>query len=99
MYEAGQRIAFASPSRTNLLSSGGIAYHSQAQTITVMPSNGHHLTWEDILPNLTLDDNIHFCPTRVISLENTLAGTIFPQAEILRISEEAHKLGITMHLE
>lgn len=64
-----------------------------------MPANGHHLVWEEILPNLTLDDNIHFCPTRVISLENTLAGTVFPQAEIIRISEEAHKLGIIMHLE
>jgi len=38
-------------------------------------------------------------PTRVIALENTLHGTIFPQEEIINISEFARKEGIKMHLD
>ena len=38
-------------------------------------------------------------PTQVIELENTLNGSIFPQDEIIRISEWAHSQGIIMHLD
>ena len=38
-------------------------------------------------------------PTHVIALENTLNGTIFPQREIVKISEFARKEGIKMHLD
>ncbi|CDO72439.1 hypothetical protein BN946_scf184977.g140 [Trametes cinnabarina] len=38
-------------------------------------------------------------PTEVISLENTLNGTIFPHEEIVRISEYAHRVGVKMHLD
>lgn len=38
-------------------------------------------------------------PTRVIALENTLIGCIFPQEEILKISELAKPEGIRMHLD
>ena len=38
-------------------------------------------------------------PTTIISLENTLNGTIFPQDEIVRISEFAHANGLKMHLD
>ena len=79
---------------------GGIAFHCGASTEIVAPSNGHHLRWEeDIKPNLNLSDDIHFSPTRIISLENTLNGTIFPQDEIVKISTEARKLGLIMHLD
>ncbi|SPO32731.1 related to GLY1 - L-threonine aldolase, low-specific [Ustilago trichophora] len=79
---------------------GGIAFHCGASTEIVAPSNGHHLRWdEDIQPNLNLSDDIHFSPTRIISLENTLNGTIFPQDEIVKISTEARKLGLIMHLD
>lgn len=37
--------------------------------------------------------------TELIELENTLGGSIFPQDEIIRISEYAHKRGIKMHLD
>jgi threonine aldolase len=60
---------------------------SQATTDQIVPSNGHHLTLEDIIPHLQL------------GLENTLAGTIFPQEEIVRISEYARAEGIAMHLD
>lgn len=79
---------------------GGIAFHCGATTENLAPSNGHHLRWEeDIKPNLCLSDDIHFSPTRVISLENTLGGTIIPQDEVVKISTEARKLGLLMHLD
>ncbi len=37
--------------------------------------------------------------TELISLENTLNGTIFPQDEIVRISEFAHKNNLKLHLD
>ncbi|KAG6911757.1 hypothetical protein DXG01_000003 [Tephrocybe rancida] len=40
-----------------------------------------------------------FAPTEVISLENTLNGTIFPQDDIIAISDYAHSHGIKMHLD
>jgi threonine aldolase len=64
-----------------------------------MPSNGHHLTLEDIIPHLQLGENIHYRPTKLICLENTLSGTVFPQEEIKRISEYARAEGIAMHLD
>jgi threonine aldolase len=54
---------------------------------------------DDILPNLQLGNDIHTAPTRLICLENTLAGTVFPQEEIVKISEEAAKHDIIMHLD
>ena len=38
-------------------------------------------------------------PTHVIALENTLSGQIFPQKDIIEISEFAHSQGILMHLD
>lgn len=64
-----------------------------------MPVNGMHLTLEDIQAEVVLGNDIHTCPTRVISLENTLHGMIMPQSEIHRISEFARKHGIRMHLD
>jgi threonine aldolase len=38
-------------------------------------------------------------PTEVIALENTLNGTIFPQEEILAISDFARSQSLKMHLD
>lgn len=78
---------------------GGIAHHSQATTLPIIPQNGRHLTLKDVKPALILSDNIHYAPTRLISLENTLNGTIFPQDDIVAISEYAHSVGVKMHLD
>ncbi|KAH9921961.1 pyridoxal phosphate-dependent transferase [Epithele typhae] len=78
---------------------GGLAHHSGAHAQMVIPSNGHHITLEDVKEHAVLGEEIHTCPTTVISLENTLNGTIMPQDEILRISEYAHSNGINMHLD
>ncbi|KAI0343911.1 hypothetical protein BDW22DRAFT_1355132 [Trametopsis cervina] len=83
----------------NCYEAGGTAFHSGAHTLPVIPSNGHHITLEEIQQLAVFGDNIHFAPTEVIALENTLNGTIFPQDEIIRISEFAHSKGAKMHLD
>nr|XP_019049144.1 threonine aldolase [Kwoniella bestiolae CBS 10118]OCF28074.1 threonine aldolase [Kwoniella bestiolae CBS 10118] len=81
------------------MEAGGIAMFSQATTHQLFPSNGLHLTAEDIEPQLQLGTNIHISPTKLICLENTLSGMIFPQEEIVKIGELARKNDIGMHLD
>nr|XP_031861296.1 uncharacterized protein CI109_003268 [Kwoniella shandongensis]KAA5528368.1 hypothetical protein CI109_003268 [Kwoniella shandongensis] len=81
------------------MEAGGIAMFSQATTHQLVPSNGIHLTVEDIEPALQLGDNIHIAPTKLICLENTLSGIVFPQDEAVRIGELARKHDIGMHLD
>ncbi|KAK5940537.1 hypothetical protein PMZ80_006953 [Knufia obscura] len=78
---------------------GGISTLSGAGLITVWPANNHHLTLEDISKHAILSDDVHACPTRVISLENTLNGMIMPLSEVKRISEFAHSHNIILHLD
>jgi threonine aldolase len=78
---------------------GAIAVLSQAMLIPVVPSNGLYLTLEDIEEHAVLDDDIHLAPTKVISLENTLSGTIMPLTEVRRISAWARSKGLKMHLD
>lgn len=66
---------------------------------TVVPKNGIYLTLEDVRANAHLDDDVHTCPTRVISLENTLNGMIMPLDEVRRISAFAREHGIKMHCD
>lgn len=72
---------------------------SGAQAKPVVPRNGNHLTLEDVQENATLDDDVHSCPTRVISLENTLNGMILPLDEVRRIAAFAREHGIKLHLD
>ncbi|CCM02193.1 uncharacterized protein FIBRA_04273 [Fibroporia radiculosa] len=78
---------------------GGTAFHSGAQLECVLPSNGHHLTLEDVQNNVVISSDVHSCPTAIIELENTLNGTIIPQEEVIAISDYAHSNGIIMHLD
>lgn len=64
-----------------------------------MPTNGQYLTIEDIAPRLVFDVDVHYAPTRVISLENTLNGTIMPIEEIARIRQLTKEHGIKLHLD
>lgn len=54
---------------------------------------------EDVIENATTHDDVHGCPTRVISLENTLSGMVTPLSEVKRISEFARENGIKMHCD
>jgi threonine aldolase len=79
---------------------GGAFAFAGALPQTVSPANGRHLTLEDILPHVKLtQDKVHMCPTRVISLENSLRGMILPLAEARRICDFAHQNGIKVHLD
>ncbi|KAI0018522.1 threonine aldolase [Xylariomycetidae sp. FL0641] len=78
---------------------GGVASLCGAMLQTVAPANGRYLTLEDIRPHVVLGDDVHGCPTRVISLENTLGGLVMPLSEVARISEFARAHGILMHCD
>jgi threonine aldolase len=81
------------------LEAGGVAMLSGAIITGVVPANGNYLTLEDIETHAVISDNCHSCPTKVISLENTLRGIIMPLSEVRRISQFARKQGIKMHLD
>ncbi|KAI9722742.1 MAG: hypothetical protein M1812_001673 [Candelaria pacifica] len=78
---------------------GGVASLSGALVTGVTPKNGKYLTLEDIQEKIVLSDDVHSCPTKVISLENTLAGTIMPLSETLRICTFARENEIKLHLD
>ncbi|KAH9484847.1 putative low-specificity L-threonine aldolase [Psilocybe cubensis] len=78
---------------------GGAAFHSGAAIVAVAPTNKHHLTLQDVKDNIIISDDTHFAPTEVITLENTLNGTIIPQEEVIAISDYAHSLGLKLHLD
>ena len=78
---------------------GGIASTCGAMVQGVTPRNGEYLTLEDIKRKAVLSDDVHKCPTRVISLENTISGLIHPLSEIRRISKWAKAMGIKLHLD
>ncbi|PGH33858.1 threonine aldolase [[Emmonsia] crescens] len=66
--------------------SGALPALSQASVSPVIPTNGIHLTLNDVKKNMVSGDNLHFPPTRVVSLENTLSGTILPFKDAKEIS-------------
>ncbi|KAF5356333.1 hypothetical protein D9756_004250 [Leucocoprinus leucothites] len=78
---------------------GGAAFHSNAHAIPIDPANKHHLTLEEVQENVIMGTDVHFAPTQVVALENTLNGTIFPQDEIIKICDFAHSLGMKTHLD
>lgn len=68
----------------------------------IAPSNGHHLTLPDIQSHAITSSDLHACPTALISLENTLGGTILPLSDCRAISAWAHAQSprrIAMHLD
>ncbi|KAJ5698787.1 hypothetical protein N7462_000792 [Penicillium macrosclerotiorum] len=72
---------------------------SGASMHEVRASNGRYMTLEDIIKRAILTDDVHKCPTRVISIENTAGGCIVPLIELRRISEWAHRHGMMLHLD
>ncbi|RJE19727.1 Threonine aldolase [Aspergillus sclerotialis] len=89
--------------RSHIISmeAGGAATLCGALIQAVVPANGHHLTLEDVKKFATVRADVYDCPTRVISLENTLSGTIMPLPEAQAISAWARsqKPPIHMHLD
>ena len=63
-----------------------------------MPANDHHLTLSDVKKHAVTNTDIHYCPTHLISLENTLAGTILPLKDCQEISQWAHAQSPPIHV-
>lgn len=80
------------------MEAGGAATLYGALIVGVVPHNGHHLTLKDIKKHATLREDVYDCPTRVISLENTLSGTIMPLADARAISSWARRQNPPIHL-
>jgi threonine aldolase len=57
-------------SRAHILNweAGGVSALTGATVVGVSPGNGVFLTVEDVRRNVVLGDDVHACPTRVISL-------------------------------
>ncbi|XXH01232.1 hypothetical protein Hte_007586 [Hypoxylon texense] len=80
------------------MEAGGAATLCGALINGVCPSNGHHLTLDDVKKDITLRGSVYDCPTRVISLENTLCGTIMPLEDVRAISRFARGLQPPVHM-
>ncbi|KAG0194063.1 Threonine aldolase [Apophysomyces sp. BC1034] len=91
-------VACDSRSHVHLWEAGGIAFHSRASVSPVIARNGIHVTADEVEANL-IEPDLHTAPTRVVSLENTLSGLVFPVEEIRKISELARGRGLAMHLD
>ncbi|EMC93544.1 hypothetical protein BAUCODRAFT_245092 [Baudoinia panamericana UAMH 10762] len=78
---------------------GGVASLCGALVKPVVPKNGAYVTLEDVKKHCVISSDIHACPTKLISLENTLAGIVLPLAECQKISKWARDNGILMHLD
>jgi threonine aldolase len=78
---------------------GGASSLSGALIQGVTPANGTYLTYEEVVEHTVISDDVHGCPTKVISLENTLNGNIMPLGEVKKISGFARNNGIIMHLD
>lgn len=80
--------------------SAGLAILSQSMVIPVIPSNGQYLTLEDIQARVVPDDgDIHGAPTKIISLENTLHGVVYPINELIRIKNWCQEQGLILHCD
>ena len=78
---------------------GGISFHSRATPVNVMPRNGHHLTVADVAEHAYLSRDLYTPVTCLVSIENTLDGTIMPIDEAHRIAEFTHRHNIALHLD
>ncbi|PWY76117.1 threonine aldolase [Aspergillus sclerotioniger CBS 115572] len=85
---------------------GAIPLLSQATVTSIEPKNGIHLTLDDVKDRIVEEGNIHFPPTRVVSLENTLSGSILPLEHAKQISNYVRNIRvppgrtrIAMHLD
>ncbi|KAL8974050.1 MAG: hypothetical protein Q9197_001706 [Variospora fuerteventurae] len=81
------------------LEGGGPSMMCGALIQPVVPANRKYLTIGDIQKHAVVSDDVHKCPTRVISLENTCAGMIVPLREIEKISEWAKQNQVKIHLD
>lgn len=78
---------------------GGVSSLCGAVMRVVRPSNGKYMTLEDVQKETVMSNDVHTCPTKLISLENTLNGIVTPLEECRRISKWAREHNLIMHLD
>ncbi|KAG0071233.1 Threonine aldolase [Linnemannia elongata] len=81
---------------------GGLASHSQltVNPVQAVANKGHHITVQDLEREFVGDDgDVHMAPTRLISLENTLDGTVMPLQEVQAIRRFANENNVRLHLD
>jgi threonine aldolase len=79
---------------------GGISFHNGAQVIPVDTEVGKtYLTEKVVKEHLIVDDDVHHCPTRLVCLENTKHGQIFPLQEQQKIAKLTKSHNIPLHLD
>lgn len=66
---------------------------------SIIPSNGVHLSLEDVKKSVVLTDDLYCTPTRILELENPHNGTIIPLDEFRAIARFARSHGIKVHLD
>ena len=77
---------------------GGIAHWAGAM-LQAIQTKHNYVTKADIVAHAVVTDDVHRCPTRVISLENTLEGCVMPLTVTREITHFARTSGISTHLD
>ncbi|KAJ4423658.1 hypothetical protein N0V82_001681 [Gnomoniopsis sp. IMI 355080] len=78
---------------------GGVASLSGAIVQAVRPVNGRYLTVEDLEKHAVLTDDVHKCPTRIVSIENTSSGLIVPLVELQSMKNWADRHDVRVHID
>lgn len=78
---------------------GGVASTSGAIIQAIRPMNGRYMTLEDVEKHAVITDDVHKCPTRLISMENTSSGLVVPLLELQRIKNWADRNDVKVHLD
>ncbi|EPY52375.1 threonine aldolase [Schizosaccharomyces cryophilus OY26] len=78
---------------------GAIGLFTQSIVRPIAPKNGKYITAEEVESKLIVGDDIHFAPTGLICLENTIKGVVIPIEEVARISALAKSYNIPLHCD
>ncbi len=82
---------------------GALAFHTGATILAIRPENGflnvHDLEKVVDLPDENGDIDPHHCPTRLVTLENTMDGAIFPFEQMKMVSKWCRDRKLALHLD
>jgi len=96
----GDEVMIGKEAHCWLYESGALAALAGVQT-QVMPGDGR-FTADAVRAGFRSDGDAHAAPTRVVAVENThnrAGGAVWDPAELARVVETAHALGMAAHLD
>ncbi|GAA5879595.1 hypothetical protein JCM3774_004280 [Rhodotorula dairenensis] len=99
LWQPPYSVVTDSRAHVHMLEAGGIASHSFASVNSVHAANGHHMTVEEVLDNCVIGDDVHTAPTKLVCVENTLSGMIYPQDELVRLRRALDEFDIKLHCD